>query len=48
MRTRGSGASKVVAAASGGFLAGAIAVTLVIWGFPNISVPAVATGRQSS
>lgn len=39
MRTRGSGPSKVVAAASGGFLAGAIAVTLVIWGFPNIGRP---------
>jgi len=39
MTTRGSGPSTVVAAASGGFLAGAIAVALVIWGFPNIGRP---------
>jgi murein DD-endopeptidase MepM/ murein hydrolase activator NlpD len=39
MRTRGSRPSTVVAAASGGFLAGAIAVALVIWGFPNTGRP---------
>jgi murein DD-endopeptidase MepM/ murein hydrolase activator NlpD len=39
MSPRGSGPSRVVAAASGGFLAGAIAVALVIWGFPNIGRP---------
>ncbi len=36
MSKRSSGPSRIVAAASGGFLAGAIAVAGVVWGFPNV------------
>jgi len=36
MRKRSSGPSRIVAAASGGFLAGAIVMAVVVWGFPNV------------
>lgn len=39
MRNQRSGPSGIVAAACGGFLAGAIAMAVVVWGFPNVMPP---------
>jgi len=39
MSMRGPRPSKMVAAASGGFLAGAVSVALAVWGLPNMERP---------
>jgi len=39
MKRRNSGTSRTVAAAAGGFLAGAITVAFVVWDLPNLTHP---------
>lgn len=46
MRKRSAGPSRIVAAASTGFLAGAITVAVVVWGFSNVMHSPNPNGQQ--
>jgi murein DD-endopeptidase MepM/ murein hydrolase activator NlpD len=48
MRKRSSGPSRIVAAVSGGCLAGAIAVAAVVWAFPNVMRSPNLSGQHPS